>query len=113
MEPWLFVVQEVRAGNINVLMRANRTCETEYQRTRSLTNTCTSRKRQLGILERAFKIPIPCVMIPRRPRNALCQSQSYIPVKVYAAFAAFAGGSTSSVPKIVSQNLLVTPKPSS
>ena len=111
VEPWLFVVQKVRAGNINVLMQANRDCEDEYQRTRSLANTCTSRKRQLGILERAFKIPIPCLIIPRRPRNAFCQS--YINVKVYAAFAAFAGGSTSSVPKIESQNLLVTPKPSS
>lgn len=111
MESWLFVVQKVRAGNINVLMRAKRDCETRYQRTRSLANTCTSRKRQLGILERAINIPIPCSMIPRRPRNAFCQS--YIPLKVYAAFAAFAAGSTSSVPKIVSQNLLVTPKPSS
>ena len=71
MEPWLFVVQKVRAGNINVVMRANRNCENEYQRTRSLTNTCTARKRRLGILERAFKNPIPCLMIPSAPSQCI------------------------------------------
>ena len=72
VEPWLFVVQKVRAGNINVLMRTNRKCENEYQRnTRSLANTCTARNRQLGILERAFKIPIPCLMIPSAPSQCI------------------------------------------